>query len=457
VVYDALASDELLELAGPNAVLYNVGKRGHEAPTVAQEDTTALLLRLAREGKQVVRLKGDAGVPFEVVPGVSSIFGALAYAGIPITDRRMAASFAVVTGHKDPTKVSLETRWDELAHAADTLLILMGMRNLGSIVDRLLAAGRAPSTPAAAIMNGTLPTQRVVESSLENIAVDVEAAGLGAPSIIVVGDVVSLRPALAWYEAQPLFGRRVLVTRSAEQSGPLARLLSAAGAIPVLVPMIELREPEDPGPLDEALALLAGYDALVFTSANAVRFTARRALARGVALDGFSASVICVGPRTADAALAAGFPVHRVPESRFDAEGVLEVVCDVVSPRGRKILIPRSEAARDVLPDGLRELGARVDAVTAYRNVAAPVDVEALRADLVSGGIDVLTFASPSTVRRFLGHLDPEAREAAARCVVAAIGPVTANALEKAGLPPQIVPDRSEGEALVAALADSFR
>jgi uroporphyrinogen III methyltransferase/synthase len=428
VVYDALASDELLELAGPNAVLYNVGKRGHEAPTVAQEDTTALLLRLAREGKQVVRLKGgdpyvfgrggeegtachDAGVPFEVVPGVSSIFGALAYAGIPITDRRMAASFAVVTGHKDPTKVSLETRWDELAHAADTLLILMGMRNLGSIVDRLLAGGRAPSTPAAAIMNGTLPTQRVVESSLENIAVDVEAAGLGAPSIIVVGDVVSLRPALAWYEAQPLFGRRVLVTRSAEQSGPLARLLSAAGAIPVLVPMIELREPEDPGPLDEALALLAGYDALVFTSANAVRFTARRALARGVALDGFSASVICVGPRTADAALAAGFPVHRVPESRFDAEGVLEVVCDVVSPRGRKILIPRSEAARDVLPDGLRELG----------------------------------------------HLDPEAREAAARCVVAAIGPVTANALEKAGLPPQIVPDRSEGEALVAALADSFR
>jgi uroporphyrin-III C-methyltransferase len=195
VVYDALASDDLLSLANPDAALYNVGKRGHAAPTVPQEETTSLLLRLAREGKRVVRLKGgdpyvfgrggeegtacyEAGVEFEVVPGVSSIFGALAYAGIPVTDRRKGASFAVVTGHKDPTKVSRETRWGELVHAADTLLILMGMRNLASIVDRLLSAGRAPGTPAAAVMNGTLPSQRVVESTLGDLVASVEAEGI---------------------------------------------------------------------------------------------------------------------------------------------------------------------------------------------------------------------------------------------------------------------------------------
>ncbi len=474
VVYDALASEELLTLASPNAALYNVGKRGHEAPTLPQEDTTSLLLRLAREGKQVVRLKGgdpyvfgrggeegtacyEAGVDFEVVPGVSSIFGALAYAGIPITDRRKAASFAVVTGHNDPTKVSRETRWDALAHAADTLLILMGMRNLGTIVDRLLAAGRSPDTPAAAVMNGTLPTQRVVLSPLGSIVARVEAEGVTSPSIIVVGDVLSLRPALAWYEAQPLFGRRVLVTRSADQAGPLAQALGAAGAIAVPAPMIELRDPADWAPLDVALAALADYDALLFTSANAVRFTTRRAATQGVDLAALGATVICVGPRTAEAALAAGLPVHRVPESRFDAEGVLEVVSDIVTPGGRRFLIPRSEAAREVLPDGLRAQGARVDAVTAYRNVAADVDAPALRADLSAGRFDALTFTSPSTVRRFLEHLDDVSLEAAGRCAVAAIGPVTARALERAGLPADVVPERSEGDALVAALADHFR
>jgi uroporphyrinogen III methyltransferase/synthase len=474
VVYDALASDELLTYANPDAVLYNVGKRGHEAPTVPQEDTTTLLLRLAREGKRVVRLKGgdpyvfgrggeegtacyEAGVEFEVVPGVSSIFGALAYAGIPVTDRRKGASFAVVTGHKDPTKVSRETRWSELAHAADTLLILMGMRNLASIVDRILEAGRAPDTPAAAVMNGTLPSQRVVESTLGGLVAKVEAEGIVSPSIIVVGDVVSLRPTLAWYEAQPLFGRRVLVTRSADQATPLAQALAAAGAIPVVAPMIELRDPEDWAPLDTALAAIADYDALLFTSANAVRFTARRAAERGVELSAVDATVICVGPRTAEAALDAGLPVHRVPESRFDAEGVLEVVSDVVAPRGRRFLIPRSEAAREVLPDGLREQGAEVDAITAYRNVAATVDAEALRAELVAGGLDVLTFTSPSTVHRFLEHLDAAAREAVGRCVVAGIGPVTARALARAGLPAAVVPERSDSHALVDALTNHFR
>ncbi|MGH0031775.1 MAG: uroporphyrinogen-III C-methyltransferase [Myxococcota bacterium] len=469
VVYDALASPELLDLAPARAERFNVGKRGHDAPTVPQQETTALLLRLAAEGKTVVRLKGgdpyvfgrggeeasacaEAGVDFEVVPGVSSIFGALAHAGIPITDRRHAASFAVVTGHKDPTKVSEETRWELLAHAADTLLVLMGMRNLGDIVGRLLGAGRAPSTPSAVVMNGTLPTQRVVEAPLGELVERVREAGLSAPSVVVVGDVVGLRSALAWYERQPLFGKRVLVTRSEDQAGDLSMALVSAGALPVVVPMIEMQPARDPAPLDAALARLADYDALVFTSANAVRFTHARAVERGVDPAAFEGRVLCVGPATADAALAAGFPVHHLPANRFDAEGVLALVREAFPARGRRFLLPGSASARSVLPDGLRADGGEVDAVVAYHTLPAAVDAGALRARLLAGELDVLTFTSPSTARHFLGHLDDASREAAGRCVVAAIGPVTADALRAAGLPPDVVSPSAGVPALVAAL-----
>ena len=195
-------------LAPPDALRIDVGKRGHDAPTRAQDEITSLLLRLAAEGKTVVRLKGGdpyvfgrggeeasacarAGIPFEVVPGVSSIFGALAYAGIPLSDRRHGASFAVATGHKDPGKPAQETRWDLLAQAADTLVVLMGMRNLEEIAERLLASGRAPGTPAAVVMDGTLPTQRVVEAPLSEIAARAREAGVGAPALLVIGDVVA--------------------------------------------------------------------------------------------------------------------------------------------------------------------------------------------------------------------------------------------------------------------------
>jgi len=471
VVYDALASPDLLALAPPEAQRIDVGKRGHEAPTMAQEDTNALLLRLAARGLTVVRLKGgdpfvfgrggeeasacvEAGIPIEVVPGVSSIFGALAYAGIPITDRRYGASFAVVTGHKDPTKVTEETRWDLLANAADTLLVLMGMRKLEEIVDRILAAGRAPSTPAAVVMHGTLPAQRVVEAPLGELAQRVREAGLGSPAVIVIGDVVRLRPALAWYEHLPLFGRRVLVTRSAEQAAPLAESLAAVGAQARVVPMIQLLPPDDTRALDAALDDLAGYDVLLLTSANAVRFLAERARARDIALAVRNLEVVCVGPRTAEAALRAGLPVHRVPDSRFDAEGVLAEVLALLEPRGRRFLLPRSDAARDTLPDGLRQAGASVDAVTVYRNVPAEVDAAALREEIASGELDTLTFTSPSTVRRFVDLLDARALAMAARCTVAAIGPITAAAARSAGLAPDVTPERATAEELVRALAD---
>jgi uroporphyrinogen III methyltransferase/synthase len=468
VVYDSLAAPELLDLAPPEALRIDVGKRGHDAPTVPQEETTDLLLRLAGEGKTVVRLKGgdpyvfgrggeegtacaEAGVDFEVVPGVSSIFGALAYAGIPITDRRHAASFAVVTGHKDPTKVSSETRWELLGEAADTLLVLMGMRNLDEISARLIAGGRSPSTPAAVVMDGTLASQRVIEAPLGELAERAEQAGMRAPAVVVVGDVVRLRESLAWFERQPLFARRVLVTRSAEQAPELVRALRAAGAEPVVAPLIELSAAE-PAALDAALDRLASFDALIFTSANAVRFTAERLRARGIA-PGQAPAVVCLGPRTAEAARRAGLEVAHTPPHRFDARGVLEEIERVLSPAGRRFLLPRSELASEDLPAGLRAAGAEVDAPIAYRNRAPQVDAQDLRDALNRGQLDVLTFASPSAVRRFRSLLDPASLAAARRCVVAAIGPVTAEALREAGLPASAIAVRPGAPGLVEAIA----
>jgi uroporphyrinogen III methyltransferase/synthase len=470
VVYDALAPAELLEYAPAGAERINVGKRGHDPPTRSQEEITKLLIELARRGKTVVRLKGgdpfvfgrgseeatacfDAGIPFEVVPGVSSSIAALAYAGIPVTDRRHAASFAVVTGHRDPTRVREQIRWEGLAAAADTLVVLMGMSNLEEIVGHLLAGGRAADTPAAVVMEGATPRQRVVEAPLSELVKRAREAGLGAPAAVVVGDVVRLRKPLAWFERLPLFGKRVLITRTAEQSASLRDALQEAGAEAVVVPMIRIQAIRGSPDIDAAIAGLAQYDVLLLTSANAARQLAARAEERGYDLSGLRAEVVCVGPATAAAALERGFPVHRVPVSRFDAEGMLDQIRRELSPAGKRFLLPRTEKSREVLPDGLREVGARVDTVAVYRTVAADVDWKRLGERLAQGDFDALTFASPSAVRHFLGGIDAAAREAAERCILAAIGPVTANALRAEGFEPDVVPESAEIRALVEALA----
>lgn len=473
VVYDALAAPELLALAPPGAERIDAGRRGHEPSARAFDETTALLVRLALEGKTVVRLKGGdpfvfgrggeeasacaaAGVPFEVVPGVSAAIASAAYAGIPVTDRRYAASFAVATGHKDPADAATQVRWKDLANAADTLVVLMGLKNLGAVASELVASGRSAGTPAAAIADATTPRQRVVVAPLGELAARVREAGLAAPVTVVVGDVVRLRESLAWYERRPLFGRRVLVTRSEEQAGALMEALRGAGAEPVALPLLRIVACEDTRDLDRALGGLAGTDVLLFTSANAVRLFAERAAARGVGLAREGLRIACVGPATAEAAAAAGLAVHVVPFARFDAEGLLEALDAWLAPAGRRFLLPRSASARDVLPEGLRARGASVDVVDLYRPDPAPVDPGWLRAELAAGRLDALTFTSPSTVRHFCALLDAPARAAAQRAVVAAIGPVTAAALREAGLAPQVVAPRAGGATLVDALAAHF-
>ena len=352
-----------------------------------------------------------AGIPFEVVPGVSSAIGALAYAGIPVTDRRHSASFAVVTGHKDPGEPAAETRWEALAHAADTLVILMGMRNLEALLARLLAAGRSAATPAAAVMDGSLPTQRVVVAPLGELAARVRAAGLGAPSVLVIGEVVRLRETLGWFESRPLFGRRVLVTRSREQSPELAAALRRAGAEPVLLPLLTQRPPEDWREVDAVLARSSGYDALLFTSANAVQALAARAAERKASLDALAPRVFCVGPGTAGAARRAGLEVDGVPE-RQDGEG-----CSTGGgerpPRAGASCFASAGCAR-FAAEGLAPPGSRVDAGVVSHRLGAGGCRGAARASRARG-----FYALLSRVHRPQSALRAayDAAERAGRCL----------------------------------------
>lgn len=471
IVYDALASAALLQLASPSAECIDVGKRGHDTKRCGQGEIDALLVALACAGKIVVRLKGGdpfifgrggeeasalaaADIPFEIVPGVSASSAAPAHAGIPLTDRRYAASFAVVTGHQDSEAKLPPARWAELARSVDTLVILMGMKNLRKIVTEILQGGCAAHTPAAAIMWGATPRQRVVVAPLAELPDAVEAAGLANPATVVIGEVVRLRDTLAWYESLPLHGLRVLVTRTPEQAGEMIDALYAAGAEPIAEPMLRIVPPASWAALDECLSKLAQYDFLIFTSQNAVQGFVERARAMAISLSDLHPTVICVGPKTAENAVQAGLAVQRMPARRFDAEGVLELFVGE-DLRGKQVLIPSAEKVREVLQAGLRRAGAQVATPTTYRTLAPDRDLpslQALRARLVRGELDVLTFTSPSTVENFLALLDAPARQAVSHAIMAAIGPVTAQALEKAGVTPQIVAKEASAAALIEAL-----
>jgi uroporphyrinogen III methyltransferase/synthase len=291
-------------------------------------------------------------------------------------------------------------------------------------------------------------------AALDELPGRVVEGGFGAPAVVVVGDVVRLHESLAWFERLPLFGKRVLVTRDEGPEGRLTQALRAAGAEPVAAPMIRLAAPLDWRAIDAALDAVDSYDALLVTSANAVRFLASRAEQRGVALDRASWQVMCVGPKTADAVRALGWEVHLVPDRQYDADGLLRAIAAEGSPRGRRFFFPCAADAREVLSDGLTAAGAVVDRATAYRTLPPDESAESLRGKLLAGDLDALTFTSPSCVRNFAAALDADSHSAARRCIVACIGPVTAAALHEVDLEPDVVAERAGVAELVAALAD---
>jgi uroporphyrinogen III methyltransferase/synthase len=450
VVYDRLVDPALLKLAPPDAERISVGKEaGHHS--LPQDEINALLVAKAREGKRVVRLKGGdpfvfgrggeeaetlvaAGIPFAVVPGVSSAIAVPAYAGIPLTHRGVASSFAVVTGHEDPSKDESDVDWQKLATAVDTIVILMGGANLGDIVERLIAGGRDPSTPVAVIRWGTTSQQRTVHGTLADIAKRVAEAGLTPPVVTVVGQVTTLNQSLRWFDTRPLFGLRVLVTRAEGQATELSTALRELGADPIELPAIEIEPRPDRKRLRATLDRLdnGGYDWAVFTSANGVDVFFQFLTTDGKDARALGWSRVCaIGPGTAAALARHGIVADLLPE-RFIAEGIVEAL-GKQRIMGNRILWVRARGARRTLALGLMRLGAEVEELPLYRAVPPrEVDAEAMRR-LRDGEIDVVTFASPSAVRNLAKMLGGDT-SMLAKARIACIGPVTARAARKLGL-----------------------
>ena len=468
IIYDRLANPALLRHARADAELIYAGKLP-DRHTLTQDEINALLVEHGRSGKRVVRLKGGdpfvfgrggeeaealraAGIPFEIVPGVTSAIAAPAYAGIPVTHRALASSFAVITGHEDPTKDDTSIDWAHLASGVDTLIFLMGVGRLTEIARRLIENGRAATTPVAVIEWGTLPRQRVASGTLATIAAAVREAGIGAPAVTVVGEVAALREDLRWFDARPLFGKRVLVTRTRRQASDLSRALSAQGAEPIELPTIEITPVFDAREMRDAIETLrtAGYGWCIFTSANAVEIFMRELAARSLDARAFGRTrIAAIGPGTADALAVHGLRADVVP-ARFVAEGLLDALTSHVL-RGQRILLPRAADAREVLLDGLRAAGAHVDELKLYvSSIPERPDAEGLRA-LRTGEIDIATFASSSSVRNLIAMLGGDV-EPLRRVRIAAIGPITAQAVRDAGLAVAVEASEYSIEGLVAAL-----
>jgi uroporphyrinogen III methyltransferase/synthase len=470
VVYDRLVDPRIVErFVRPDCERIYVGKLP-DRHTMSQDQINALLVEKASEGKRVVRLKGGdpfifgrggeeaqalraAGIPFRVVPGVTSAIAAPAYAGVPVTHRGLASSFAVVTGHEDPAKDEDAVDWRQLATAVDTIVLLMGTKTLPEVTDLLMAGGRASETPVAVVQWGTLPAQRTVTGSLGDIAARAAAAGITNPAVTVVGDVVRLRDELRWFDDRPLFGKRVLVTRTREQASELSRMLEAAGAVPVELPAIAIEPIADAATLRPTFQELASgsYALTVFTSPNGVRLFFDLLRQSGRDARAVTSRVAAIGPGTAAALEARGIVADVVAET-YTAEGLIERLARAeFSLDGARILIPRSAAGRDALVEGLRELGAAtVDDVALYRPARPGAAGEGLRA-LREGEIDIATFASSSSVRNLVEMLDGDISPLRG-VTIACIGPVTAQAVREAGLEPAVVASEHTIAGLVQAL-----
>ena len=469
VLYDYLANPALLDHAPPHAERVYVGRRGR-GQYQEQSEINRLLITRAQAGQVVVRLKGGdpfvfgrggeeaeavaaAGVPFEVVPGVTAAVAVPAYAGIPVTHRTLASSMTVVTGHEDPSKGTTVIDWPKLAATSGTLIFMMGMKTLPMIVSRLLEEGRPAETPVAAVRWGTRSEQRTVIGTLQDIVVKTAQAGMEPPTVIVVGEVVKLREQLSWFEKRPLFGKKIVLTRAQEQAGEFARLLAAYGAEPISAPTIKMVAPSSWAALDHAIEALSSYAWLIFTSVNGISpFMERLKHARRDVRALAHLQIGAIGPRTAEELARYGLTADLVP-STFQAEGMVAAMSQH-DLRGTKVLIPRAEVARELLPEQLRLQGATVDVVAVYRTVRPESGLDRLKAELHGGVIDVVTFTSSSTVSNFVELIggSEEARRLAAKTTVACIGPVTARTAEEHGLPVTIMP----GENTVPALAQAI-
>ena len=464
VVIDRLGTEALVELCRPDARIIDAGKApGRQALT--QEQTNATLVALARGGLRVVRLKGgdpfvfgrggeeaialhQAGIPVEIVPGITSAIAAPGAAGIPVTHRAVATSFTVVTGHEDPTKPGEQTDWQALARTPGTLVILMGMGRLAAIAAALMAGGRPADQPAAAIQWGTTPRQRQVVATLGDLADAVGRDGLGNPAVVVVGEVAGLAAQIDWRAERPLAGRSVVVTRARAQASALTRELTRLGAEVIELPVIRIAPLEDPPKLAQIMGRISDYRLVVLTSVNGVECLFARLAERGLdarAIDRM-ARVVAIGPATAERLAAHGIRADLVPE-QFVAEGVLQALGGT-ELAGVPTLVARARGARALLVDGLAAAGARVDELELYQAVAEAPEPDQVARALAA---DYLTFTASSTVSRFVELVGADRAGGIAGRTIS-IGPITSQTLRAAGMPVHAEADPHTIPGLVDAL-----
>lgn len=474
VVYDALVNPDLLRLVPNSAEIIFGGKRANDH-ALSQAELNKLLISKAREGKTVVRLKGgdpyvfgrggeeaeqlaDAGLAFEVVPGVSSFVAVPNYAGVPLTHRDFCSKLTLITGHEDPAKESSTIDWKQVAQTPGTKVIMMGTDRIGQIAETLIGHGMEPGTPVAMVRWGTTGRQQSIEGTLANIAQAVQAAKIGPPTVAVIGDVVRLRPKLNWFERRPLFGQRVVVTRSREQAGQLSKRLQELGAEVLEVPTIKIEAPTRKTELVDALLELNSYDWLVFTSANGVAaffeyFFRQFHDMRDIG----GARIAAVGPGTARKLKELHLQVDLMPDEATGAS-IAEAFGEYESVENLKMCLLRAEVANRELPDSLEAMGAIVDDIACYRTVPEIEDPSGAATKLLETGADWLTFTSGSTVEHFHSRFDlPGLLKKFPGLKLASIGPETSKTLAALELKPDVEAREHTIDGLVTALLAQVR
>jgi uroporphyrinogen III methyltransferase / synthase len=440
VLYDHLANEHLLELTPKHCERIYVGKKKavHAFP---QEEICAMMIERARRGLTVVRLKGgdpfifgrggeeaealaDAGVLFEVVPGVTSPLGIAAYSGVPLTHRDHTKVVTFVTGHE------LEAiDWGKVGQS-ETLVIFMGIWAIRGIADAIIAKGRSGNTPAIVVRWGTRPDQETLTGTLETIADKIDEAHLKPPATVIIGEVVRLHQKLSWFEKLPLFGKRIVVTRAQDQAGELSERLRSLGADAIELPVISIQPPQDSAPLDRAIAHLGDYDWLIFTSVNAVRSFVEHLDRSPLDLRSLKAKICAIGPATRRAIEDLHLKVDLMPAEYIAESLIAALAAEQLS--GKRILLPQAAVARDVIPVELSKLGAKVDVVEAYYN-AVPEDTSSRAKEIFAAGTKPhwITFTSSSTVDNTISAAGPAALDGVR---IASIGPVTSSTVRKHGL-----------------------
>jgi len=473
VIYDYLSDPSLLTHAPDAAEKIYVGKSASQH-TMEQDEINALIVKKGLQGKIVVRLKGGdpfvfgrggeecealraAGILYEVVPGVTSGIAAPAYAGIPVTHRTMASSVAFITGNEDPQKPSTAIHWEYLAKGVDTLVFYMGVGNLPAITTELIKQGKPPTTPVAVVRWGTKPAQETVTGTLETIAKNVSKAGIRPPAITVVGEVVSLRDSLAWFEKRPLFGKRIINTRTRQQASELSSQLAELGAETVEMPTIQIEPAKKGGVLDRAIAKIDKYDWVVFTSPNGVSAFFDLLLRKNGDVRALGkARIASIGPGTTATIRKYWVRVDCTAENAV-AEGLARSLKAFGPWKGCRVLLPRAEKARDVLPQALTAWGAKVTVATAYKTVRPRMSDKSVIDAVLGGHYDIITFSSSSTFDNFVSlFTKQEFARVAPALKAASIGPVTSAAIKARGIAPLVEAKEHTIGGLVSAIKEYF-